>query len=84
MLKNIGKPKEAENTQTVLSASAPSGDIQQQINAATALQNPQQNTLGAKPEDFIPRLAENPKRSPFTMTTQCNQHGISCCLCKGG
>lgn len=65
MLKNLGKPKEAENEQTALSASAPNGNIQQQIDAATALQNPQQNTLGAKPEDFIPRLAEKPETKPL-------------------
>lgn len=45
-------------------ASAPAG-IEQQIAAQNALQNPQQNTLGAKPEDFIPRLAERPETKPL-------------------
>ena len=64
-LKNIGKTDTDTEIVAASSASAPNEYVQQQINSAMNMQNPQQNTLGAKPEDFIPRLAEKPETKPL-------------------
>ncbi|WII93508.1 zonular occludens toxin domain-containing protein [Kingella negevensis] len=61
-LKNIGKTE--ENPEVVAASSASSPGVQQITNAINQ-QNPNQNTLGAKPEDFIPRLAERPETKPL-------------------
>lgn len=64
LLKNMGKSTE-EEAQTA--ASAPASLEQAAENTTAQLNNSAQveNTLGAKPEDFIPRLAERPETKPL-------------------
>ncbi|MDO4433720.1 MAG: zonular occludens toxin domain-containing protein [Alysiella sp.] len=87
LLKNMGKDtteQAAQNTETI-SASAPiSMNIEQQIAAQNALQNPQQNrSLTA--EMFIPTLAERPESKPiYDSIRQVKQYErIAACI-KGG
>lgn len=67
LLKNMGKSEDTATETTAASAPATldgSNSVQNAVNNAIP-QNPIQNTLGAKPEDFIARLAERPETKPL-------------------
>lgn len=66
LLKNMGKSEDTATETTTASAPTPEGSnsVQNAVNSAVA-QNQIQNTLGAKPEDFIARLAERPETKPL-------------------
>ncbi|XXQ68519.1 zonular occludens toxin family protein [Neisseriaceae bacterium B1] len=66
LLKNIGKTEETATETTTASAPATlNGSNATQSLTGALPQNQMQNTLGAKPEDFIARLAERPETKPL-------------------
>ena len=66
LLKNMGNKEKVVEAAGTAAASTPStleGEIGQQIGTGGMTQP--QNTLGAKPEDFVPRMAERPETKPI-------------------
>ena len=66
LLKNMGNKEKVVEAAGTAAASTPAtleGEIGQQIGTGGMTQP--QNTLGAKPEDFVPRMAERPETKPL-------------------
>ena len=66
LLKNMGNKEKVVAAAGTAAASTPAtleGEIGQQIGTGGMTQP--QNTLGAKPEDFVPRMAERPETKPI-------------------
>ena len=66
LLKNMGNKEKVVEAAGTVAASTPAtleGEISQQIGTGGMTQP--QNTLGAKPEDFVPRMAERPETKPL-------------------
>ena len=66
LLKNMGNKEKVVEASGTVAASTPAtleGEIGQQIGTGGMTQP--QNTLGAKPEDFVPRMAERPETKPI-------------------
>lgn len=66
LLKNMGNKDKVVEAAGTAAASTPAtleGKIGQQIGTGGMTQP--QNTLGAKPEDFVPRMAERPETKPL-------------------
>lgn len=64
LLKNMASKDKVVEAAVASAPAATDGDMGQQLGTNSNMSQPQ-NTLGAKPEDFVPRMAERPETKPL-------------------
>ena len=64
LLKNMASKDKVVEAAAASAPAATDGDMGQQLGTNSGMTQPQ-NTLGAKPEDFVPRMAERPETKPL-------------------
>lgn len=64
LLKNMASKDKVVEAAATSAPAATDGDMGQQLGTNGNISQPQ-NTLGAKPEDFVPRMAERPETKPI-------------------
>lgn len=64
LLKNMASKDKVVEAAAASAPAATDGDMGQQLGTNSNMSQPQ-NTLGAKPEDFVPRMAERPETKPI-------------------
>lgn len=64
LLKNMASKDKVVEAAAASAPAATDGDMGQQLGTNSNMTQPQ-NTLGAKPEDFVPRMAERPETKPL-------------------
>ena len=64
LLKNMASKDKVVEASAASAPAATDGDMGQQLGTNSNMTQPQ-NTLGAKPEDFVPRMAERPETKPL-------------------
>lgn len=64
LLKNMASKDKVVEAAAASAPAATDGDMGQQLGTNSNMSQPQ-NTLGAKPEDFVPRMAERPETKPL-------------------
>ena len=64
LLKNMASKDKVVEAAAASAPAATDGDMGQQLGTNSNMTQPQ-NTLGAKPEDFVPRMAERPETKPI-------------------
>ena len=64
LLKNMASKDKVVEAAAASAPAATDGDMGQQLGTNSGMTQPQ-NTLGAKPEDFVPRMAERPETKPI-------------------
>ena len=64
LLKNMASKDKVVEAAAASAPAATDGDTGQQLGTNSNMTQPQ-NTLGAKPEDFVPRMAERPETKPI-------------------